>query len=253
MEREYEIKALKNAFEIVEKLSQSEGETTTSLAQDMGMPTSTVSDYLKTLEKLRYVVKIDGEYHPSFRFLKIGEARRYRNRVFQIAEAEVKQIAAKTDEWAGLLIEEHGKAVLLEMESGEQGIDFFTFPGYSLFLHTTAPGKAILAHKSEEFIEHVIEEYGLPTMTDQTITDRAELMEKLVEIRKQGYAVDYSERVQGMSCIAAPILDRKEKPHGAITVCLPTQRLENDEEYKTELVEIVLEAANQIQIRLNYS
>lgn len=51
-------------------------------------------------------------------------------------------------------------------------VNIVTPEGTPTKLHTTAPGKAILAHLPEERIRAIIDEEGLTAETENTINDR---------------------------------------------------------------------------------
>lgn len=67
-----------------------------------------------------------------------------------------------------MMIEEHGEGVLLALEEGADTIQLHTYLGVRMPLHTTALGKAILAHLPADRVD----EHGLTEMTKQTVTDR---------------------------------------------------------------------------------
>jgi DNA-binding IclR family transcriptional regulator len=61
--------------------------------------------------------------------------------------------------------------------------------------------------------------------TPHTIMSRRDYENALEEVRKQGYAADHSEEEEGISCIAAAILDVRSRPIGAIWITGPSFRI----------------------------
>lgn len=245
------VQATKKSFEIVEYLMTADGGDVADIADHFQMATSTVHDHLTTLHGLGYVVKERGEYHLSLRFLDVGERVRNRMQLYKTARPELQDLAENTGEHASLIVEEHGRGVLVETVRGPKAVKIDTHNGMRIRLHTTAPAKAILANLPQERIDEIVDEFGLPAMTENTITDRETLAEELEQIRQQGYALDREERIQGMQSVAAPIMDRDENVRGAISVYGPSNRMENDR-FNEDIPDMLLRSANIIELNLNY-
>ena len=245
------VQATKKSFEIVEYLMTADGGDVADIADHFQMATSTVHDHLTTLHDLGYVVNERGEYHLSLRFLDVGERVRNRMQLYKTARPELQDLAENTGEHASLVVEEHGRGVLVETVRGPKAVKIDTHNGMRIRLHTTAPAKAILANLPQERIDEIVDEFGLPAMTENTITDRETLAEELEQIRQQGYALDREERIQGMQSVAAPIMDRDENVRGAISVYGPSNRMENDR-FNEDIPDMLLRSANIIELNLNY-
>lgn len=244
------IKSIDTAFEIVERLVDLDGAGVSELADDLGMPNSTVHDHLRSLHDREYVIKENNRYHVSTRFLEIGEHARERRKIYRIARDEVDDLAATTDEHANMMIEEHGKGVFLYTAEGENAVQLDTHSGMRVPLQTTALGKCILASMPESEVNRILDRVGMPKVTEKTITDREALFDKLDEIRERGYAFDVEERVPGMNCVAAPV--KCDDTIGAVSVSGPASRL-TDERFTEEIPELVVRAANVIEVNMKYS
>ncbi len=130
---------------------------------------------------------------------------------------------------------------------GERSFNFGVLEESKMPLSTCAPGKAILAHLPEARVTEILDEYGLPSVTAATITDRDELFAEFSEIRHQGYAIVMGERVEGVRAVSVPITTRKQV-HGALTITGPTNRMTGDritEEYPA----LLSDAANVIEVQ----
>jgi len=246
------IKSIQTAFELIEGLEQLDGARVSTLADHVVKPVSTVHDYLQTLEQIRYVTKHDNVYRPGTRFLEIGEAERVKRPLYQVAEPELASLAEETGELAALMVEEHGRGVLLDIKEGEDAIQLHTYPGVRMPLHTSALGKAILAHLPEDRVDKIVDEHGLTEMTKNTVTERERLEEQLEDAREQGFVIDRGERIDGVLCLSAPILGRQDLVLGSICVCSPASRIDNDADLE-RIRDAVMRTANMIQVNLNYS
>mgnify|MGYP000170994306 FL=1 len=246
------VKAAKTSFEIITKLRELEGAGVSELASELDKPTSTIHDHLRTLEAEEYLVKSDGDYYVGTRFLGIGEQARSRQKVYTIARQEVDELADETGEHTNLMIEEHGRGVFLYKSRGPDAVQLDTHAGMRVPLQTTAMGKSILAFRSREEVDAIIDRHGLPQITEKTITDREELYEELNEIEERGYAYDDEERVKGMRCVAAPITDDDGRAIAAMSVSGPKSRLRG-QEFREEVPDLILSSANVIEVNLTYS
>lgn len=245
------INATKKSFDIIEYLMKTDSATSSELTGEFDMAQSTVHDHLNTLYDLGYVLKDGPEYRLSLRFLDIGERVRNRMQFYNTAKPELKSLAETTKEHASLVVAEHGRGVLVETIRGEKAVQVDTHNGMRIRLHTTAPGKAILAHLPQSQIEQIIDKYGLPSMTPNTVTKKEGLSAELEEVRELGYALDQEERIQGMKSVAAPVTDRNGKVRGAISVYGPTNRM-TSQRFEEDLPDMLLRSANIIELNLNY-
>lgn len=246
------VKAAKISMEVVETLRELDGAGVSEVADHLDRPTSTVHDHLRTLEREEYLVKRGTEYHVGTRFLQLGDSARSRRKVFSIARPEVDKLAETTGEHANLMIEEHDLGVFLYKARGADAVNLDTHAGMRVPLQTTALGKAIMAHRSREAVEGILDSRGLPEVTENTITDRETLFAELDAVREQGYATDDEERVEGMRCVAAPITDETGRAIAAVSISGLKSRMQG-ERFTEEIPDRVLRSANVIEVNLTYS
>lgn len=92
---------------------------------------------------------------------------------------------------------------------------------------------------------------SIPTRVSAFISNLEMLYDELDEIRERGIAFDDKERLTGLRCIAAPILNENETVEGAISITGPSRRLQ-DERFRNILPESILDAKNIIELNLTY-
>lgn len=245
------VKTVETTFRILEQLKRLDGAGVTELARELDLPKSTVHNYLATLEQERFVVNEDAEYRVGVGFLDLGGYARDQVDIYSIAQPEVEKLAEETGELANLLVEEHGLGSYIQREHGENAVRIEAHVGTRVPLHATGVGKAVLAHLPTERVDEILELHGLPPFTENTITDRTDLLEQLDVIRERGYAFDDGERKKGLRCVGAPILDDGERVVGAVSVSGPTRRLDG-ERYAEEIPKQLLETVNVIELNVMY-
>lgn len=243
--------AATTTLRVVEALKELDGAGVSAVAERLDVPTSTAYDHLKTLEAEEFVVKRGDQYEVGTRFLEIGGYARKNHEVYQIAEPEVQKLAHKTGEHANLMIEEFGRGVFLLKAKGEDAFQLDTHVGKRVNLQTTALGKAILSRLPDERVHEIIDTYGLPQITEHTITDRDRLLEEIADVRQQGYAVDDEERILGVRCVAAPITDDEGSPIAAVSVSGPKSGMQG-KRFSEEVPELVRRTANVVEVNLKY-
>ena len=249
---ENKVKSVKKTFEIVRTIQELNGASLTELSREMGIPQSTAHNYLKSLEKSHYLVNEDGTYHVGIRFLEHGAYARDRRNIYDTARPEVNKLATETGELANLLVEEHGRGSYLLRARGVDAVQVEAHVGTRVYLHSTALGKAILAHMPEDRREEILDRHGLPERTARTTTDRDQLREDLAEIRDRGYAYDDEERLEGLRCVAAAVQSNSGRVLGAVSVSGPTNRLRG-ERFRQELPSKLLEVVNVIELNITHS
>jgi len=237
---------------IVETIKELDGAGVTELADHLDLSKGTVHNYLSTLREHSYVVKEDEEYQVGLGFFEVGEYARNRIRIYHAAKPEIERLAEETGELTNLMYEEHGQGVYLYRDRGKHAVSLDTHTGKRRYLHNTALGKAILAHMPRDRVDEILDQRGMPSATQHTITDRDELYTELETIRDRGYAFCNQERVEGLHCIAAPVQSPVDTVLGAISVAGPSTRIKGDR-LKQELPEKVRQAANVVEINTNYA
>ena len=245
------VKASKTTFRIIEALRELDGAGITEMANHLDLSKSAVYKHCKTLENERYVIKEGDTYHIGLRFLNLGVKARRRRRIYEVAKPQVQELAQQSNEMANLMVEEHGRGIFLYRADSSQAVNLDTYAGREVYLHTTAMGKAILAHLSRDHVNQIIEQHGLPRTSDNTITDRETLFEELETIREQEYAFDDEERLKGLRCVATPIVDPDGIVLGAISISGPRSRL-NGKKFRNELPEMISNAKNIIELNIVY-
>lgn len=90
--------------------------------------------------------------------------------------------------------------------------------GSSVPAYTSAAGKTILAHLAPEFRARLLNSVELKAVTENTITDVAELEKEFDRIREQGYATTVEEYTRGIAGVGVPI----KFDDGRVTAALGT-------------------------------
>jgi DNA-binding IclR family transcriptional regulator len=245
------VRTSEKTLALIETLDTADGFRLTELDERLEMSKSGIHNHLSTLREHGYVEKNGDEYSLSLKFLSLGGHVRSQSPLYRHGRSKIDQLASDTGMLANLATEEGGRAVYLYQSRGSYAVSLDTHVGYRLRLHNIGIGKAILAHLSRERVEAIIDEWGLPKATENTITEREELFAELEQIRERGYATDNEERTEGLTCIGAPVqLDGEIL--GAISISAPTKRLGNAG-FDDDITAEVESTAHELALDIKYT
>ena len=245
------VEAVQNSCTILEELQHTNGAGVTELSDRLDMSKAGVHSYLATLKQNEFVVKDGSTYKLSLRFLDFGESAKQNLDLYDVVQKEVAALAESTGEVAQFMVEEHGWGIYICKERGESAVQTASYMGDRKHLHCTGVGKAILASLPRKQVETIVDKRGLPRRTDNTITNQEDLYDELDEINKRGVAFDNEEILEGLCCVAVPVISQEKGLLGAISVSGPTSRIQGTR-LREELPETVRDTANVIQINSSH-
>lgn len=242
--------AVERAFRILALLRESGTMRINDVAEELDMPTSTAHVHLRTLADVGYLVKDERGYRLSLRFLRDGAVVRNDLSVHTVAKQEIDALAETTGEVANLGVEEDGQRVILYQSEGSEAVYDNALVGEFTNMHWTALGKALLAERTDEEVERIVEQHGLPSATANTIDTPERLVDELARIRERGFALEDEERRTGIRSIAVPITV-DEGVVGAVSLSGPKERFD-DARIEAELLPALKDRTNVIEVKVAY-
>jgi DNA-binding IclR family transcriptional regulator len=223
----------------------------TDLVDASGLPRSTALRLLQALVERR-VLQIDpsGGYAlgPQLavwgqRYLDVLDVRRH-------AEEFMSPLSEETRETCFLGVRDGRRVLYVAKVDGPQAVRPAAQIGTRNPLHSTAIGKALLAHAPLEVKNEYLDQNELERRTPDTITDPAALREELELTRERGYAIDNIENEDGVRCVGAPVCDHGGAVIAAMSVAAPAYRFELDD--LPRLAPRVLDAARGLSARIGH-
>jgi DNA-binding IclR family transcriptional regulator len=224
----------------------------TDLSQRLGLPKSTVHRLLTTLEQEELVEQDPSteKYRLGVGLVRLAEPVLIRMDLQQVAQPHLRALAEACQETVNLSI----------LTGDDKVINIASFPsprlvrnvgwiGREMPPHSVSSGKALLAHLPKQRVERILAA-ELPRFTARTITDPTRLTEDLAQVRQRGYAVAREELEEGLSAVAAPIVDHEGHVIAVISVSGPSFRL--TEERLEELAEMTRTAAQAVSHQLGW-
>lgn len=247
----YQVRALERALDLLDSFSIAEPELSfTALCERLDLPKSTLFRLISILEERGYVERsIDSDrYRIGIRAFEVGSIYIQSTRIDAEAQPVLKALAQACNQTANLAVLDNGEIVHIGVVAPSRAIRFYATIGQRDPVHCTGLGKVLLAGTTDEELEAIVKQRGLIYRTERTVSTLAALRAQVAEIRARGYAIDDQESVPGLTCIAAPIRDAKDRVVASVSVSGTTAEFE--EPHRALFIQEVVSAARQISIRL---
>lgn len=227
--------------------------TLQEISDQLKIPKSMTFRTLYTLEAMGYLVKNEETktYTLGVEIFRLGKVMEHSFSLTRLAKPLMQELNNVTKETVVLVIPDETMYRAVQIASIETKHPIRQDSGSIAvgYLHCGATKKIILAHMDQSYINHVIQEIGLPKVTDNTITDPDQLKRELETIKEQGYAISKAEATTDVFSVGAPIFNHEGQLLGSIGINLPMYRVNENEE---ALIEWVQEYGLKISERLGY-
>jgi IclR family acetate operon transcriptional repressor len=244
------LKSTTTSLEIVDTLVEVDGARISEVADHLGISKSTACNHLHTLQNAGYVVLQGDVYRPSLKFAYVGEHAMRRDPAYEDTVKVIEDLSEETPFETSFIIEENGIGRYLTPEVNQPGsYDRYAFIGQKEYLHTTSAGKAILAAFPDEYVEKIIDHWGFPSKTDQTITNRNDLFEELERIREKGYSINNGENREGIYFVGKSVHKPDGTVLGAISIGSQVTRIRKDE-FERRIIKLLNEYVDRLEDRI---
>jgi IclR family KDG regulon transcriptional repressor len=241
---ENKVTAVERTMLILETIVKNKKIKLSDIAKETKIHKSTVFRFLNTLEDLGYIAK-DPKEEQFFITTKMNNfhtTSSIEGILLEEGVQIVETIAKHTKETVHLAKLDNNKLTYLHKVESTQTLRVSTASQISgeAPLYCTGLGKAILAFLDKKEIETIIKEFNYYKFTDNTIKNSKQLLEELEIIKERGYSIDNEEHEIGIMCVSAPILVRN-KPIAAISISGPAQRMNNNIQKYSILIESLID------------
>lgn len=211
-----------------------------------GLPKSTVSRLLATLESIGMVERgpSDGTYGLGPAVASISTGLPTASRMQGVAQTYLTDLVDRHGESAALAVADGDGLIYVDQVQSSNPIQVPDWSGQRFAPHTVAAGFVLMAWWPVSRVEHYLQQELVPSSA-KTMTDPDRIRERLVGIRRDGYAWALDEWVEGVSAVAAPVVDDTGALAGMITVFGPSYRFPGNADMD-EIGTVVAEAGRAI-------
>jgi IclR family pca regulon transcriptional regulator len=121
--------------------------------------------------------------------------------------------------------------------------------GSRLPAYCSSLGRVLLAHLPQDELDAYLERTALTPMTERTVTDPARLREILMQVRRDGYAVNNEELELGLRSIAVPVRGASGRVLAALNVGAHAARV-TTERMVEEFLPVLRQGAQELAMLL---
>lgn len=249
----YHVPNLERALQIFELLSEHPGGLTIAhITESLNVPRNSVFRITATLLDLGYLRRDEDNkfFHLSPKLLTLGYAVVNESNLLENALTVMRELRDRYKETVPLAILQGHEGLILEGVQGTHSFRYVYEPGRRFQLHTSAPGKAMVAFLPEAEREQIIKSMAFQRYNERTITEPSAYRAELARVRQLGYSIDHAEQMDGMHCIGAPVFNRHGYPVAAIWITGPSSRIK-EEEFE-QIGQDVRRYADRISTTLGY-
>lgn len=246
------VSVVERTYRLLEQLASQSGPVgVTDLANELGLPKSSVHRLLSTLEGCGYVTREprDQGYVVGPALIQLGSIVSLDREVRSVAAPHLRELVETTREVVHLGVYDRGDVVIIEKLDSPQPVAPQSRVGVRAPSACVATGRALLAFQPTREVERVLDSQGSDN-TCRTTTERKEFRALLEDVRRDGFAVNRSSWREGVCGVAAPIRDHTGTVVASVGCCVPEMRF-GDQQLQ-ELQASVVQVAAAISAGLGH-
>lgn len=219
------VEVVARTFRVLEALAEGPAELR-EISGRSGLGKSSVFRLLYTLKELGYVEQpsATGPYRLSLKLLALARRPAGDLTLARVAHPYLVRLREQLGESAWLAEWRGGSVLLTHAAQAHHKLRLSLDVGDACPLHASALGKAVAAHLTGPERKRALGSGRLPRFTLHTITNRARLEAELAKVRRQGYALNQEETIEGAFLAGAPVFDARGRVCAAVSVSAPTAR-----------------------------
>jgi len=242
------VQSIERAFAVLSALADGPIGVT-EVAERTDLAKSTAARMLASLAREGAVEQVPGEtrYRLGGRIVSLAAGVVPTRRLVSLARPSLVELASAVGEAAGLAVVDGFAVHYVDQVDTSHQVQIRDWTGTRVPMHAVSSGQVFLANMSEPAIERYL---ALPRVafTDRTLTDSTALRERLRGVLLAGYAWVHDEFAEGLSSVAAPIVDALGNVNAAVHVHGPSYRFPGAGT-EERVAEAVMAAAAQISAR----
>ncbi|HEX7935490.1 MAG TPA: IclR family transcriptional regulator [Paraburkholderia sp.] len=220
------------------------------ISSSTGFDLSATQRFTYTLAALGYLFKDPDsrKYELSPRLLDFTYHYLTSNDLVSRATPYLQQLGSETEEATNLTVLDDTDIVFVLRIVSRNVFNAHVITGSRLPAYCTAPGLAILATLPDGEIDDILSRTNLVPYTASTVYEPRKIKERIVKIRKQGYAHAEDEYFVSDISTAAAITNAHGRGIGAVNIAVARSRWQADRDEK-RFADLVISTASAISSR----
>lgn len=193
-------------------------QTLTQVATRSGLTRAGARRILLTLQSLGYVEKDGKLFNLTPRILDLGFAYLSSMPIWNLAEPVMETLVSQVRESCSAAVLDGADIVYVLRVPTHKIMSISLGVGSRLPAYCTSMGRMLLASLPEQDLERLLESLDRAQRTKHTVTNVAELMSKIAQVRKQGWSLVNQELEEGLISMAAPLTNRTGQTVAALNI-----------------------------------
>ncbi len=219
---------LDRALAVLECLAKRSGGLTQSeIAAELGLTANFVYRTTQSLTAHGYLTRgPDKRLRLSGKLLRLSQPVLDDIPLAEAALPAMRWLSEETGEAAHLGILVGTEGLVLERVIGTAPIKFYVERGTRFPVHTSAPGKCMLAFADPGKRGPIIDQLEFEPFHPWTISNRMDFLSCLDQVQREGFATDLGEHLEGHHCLGAPVFERDGTAIASLWITGPSLRLD---------------------------
>ncbi len=237
------VEALARGLDVIAAFGPTALELSVSdVAGRTGLARPTARRLLMTLEQLGYVRSVDGVYSLTTRILRLGTAGIAAQGMWDVARPHLQGLVRRTGESSSMSQLDGSDIVYTARVPVPKIIAFSVGIGTLFPAVATSMGRVLLSDLDTDELDAILDEPTRSGIIPRVIPSRAELDERLAEVRDQGWALSDEQLSVGVRSIATAVRDAQGRTTAAMNVSVYAPET-SIERLTTEYLPYLMEAA----------
>jgi DNA-binding IclR family transcriptional regulator len=254
MEKQYTIKVLEKLIKVLDLYTYRENSfTLAEIEKKTGLPKTTVFRILKNFEKAGFLKydPVQEKYSLGLRFLELGGIV-YASLSIRKAAATFMDILSQSLKAIILLgVIKDDQLLYIDKRESESIIRVTSHIGLKRPPYYGMLGMTLFAYMDDDEKKSLLKLYPPTKITEKTVTDIREIMQKLDETKRLGYYIEKDEVIEGLVGIGVPIRDFSGNVVAALGATQPTFQIKEGTIENT--IRQLVEASKSISKELGYT
>lgn len=188
------------------------------VAAQTGLTRAAARRILLTLEGLGYVQSEGRRFRLTPRILDLGFAYLSSQPLWHLAEPVMQHLAAEVQESCSMAVLDGTEIVYLLRVPARRIMSINLGVGSRLPAYCTSMGRVLLGGLGAEERRNALGRGALPARTAATLTEPQAVLDQINLAREQGWCLVADELEQGLTSLAAPVLDRQGRVAAALNI-----------------------------------
>ncbi len=244
------VQSFARGLEVIRSFSaKAPRQTLSEVAAKTGLTRAGARRILLTLQTLGYVTLESKHFSLSPRILDLGFAYLSSMPIWNLAEPAMQALAAQVNESCSAAVLDGCDIVYVLRMPTHKIMSISLGVGSRLPAYCTSMGRLLLSDLPEGEMNRRLADSDLIARTKHTVTDPAQLAQRIAQVRRQGWALVDQELEEGMVSLAAPIRGREGAMVAALNISGQANRT-NAKSMQAAMLTPLLDAAEAVSFLL---